>query len=83
MDHRVDLYAFGAMAYEMLTGEPPFTGSSAHAILGAHLVAAAEPIDRSAPALPPLLSHIVMQCLEKRPADRPESADEIISALDA
>ena len=43
MDHRVDIYAFGVTAYEMLTGEPPFTGPSPHAILGAHLAGMPEP----------------------------------------
>ena len=83
MDHRVDLYAFGATAYEILTGEPPFTGNSPHAILGAHIVALPRPITSVRPGLPPLLGHIVMQCLEKRPADRPQSADEIIRGLDS
>ena len=83
MDHRVDLYAFGATAYEILTGEPPFTGNSPHAILGAHIVALPRPITSVRPGVPPLLGHIVMQCLEKRPADRPQSADEIIRGLDA
>ncbi|HWB41479.1 MAG TPA: protein kinase [Gemmatimonadales bacterium] len=82
MDHRVDLYAFGATAYEVLTGEPPFTGNSPHAILGAHIAALARPITQRRPGLPPMLGHIVMKCLEKRPADRPQSADEIIRALD-
>jgi hypothetical protein len=83
MDHRVDIYAFGATAYEILTGEPPFSGNSAQAILGAHIVALPRPITAIRPGMPPLLGHIVMQCLEKRPADRPQSAEEIIRGLDA
>ena len=84
MDHRVDIYAFGATAYEMLSGDPPFTGNSPHAILGAHLADAPPSRSRSLrPGLPPLLAHVVMQCLEKRPADRPQSADEIIRVLDS
>jgi tRNA A-37 threonylcarbamoyl transferase component Bud32 len=83
MDHRVDIYAFGAMAYEILSGDPPFTGNSPHAILGGHIAGIARPIASLRPGLPPLLGHIVMQCLEKRPADRPQSADEIIRSLDA
>jgi hypothetical protein len=82
MDHRVDLYAFGATAYEILTGEPPFTGNSPHAILGAHIAAVPRPITSVRPGVPPLLGHVVMRCLEKRPADRPQSAEEIIRALD-
>jgi tRNA A-37 threonylcarbamoyl transferase component Bud32 len=83
MDHRVDIYAFGAMAYEILSGDPPFTGNSPHAILGGHIAGIARPITSLRPGLPPLLGHIVMQCLEKRPADRPQSADELIRSLDA
>ncbi len=82
MDHRVDLYAFGATAYEMLTGEPPFTGKTPHAVLGAHLSVTPTPIDKLRPGLPPLLALVIMKCLEKRPADRPQRADEIIHALD-
>jgi serine/threonine-protein kinase len=83
MDHRVDIYAFGATAYEILTGDPPFSGNSPHAILGAHIVAIPRPITSVRPGMPPLLGHIVMKCLEKRPADRPQSADEVIRVLDA
>ncbi len=82
MDHRVDLYAFGVTAYEMLAGAPPFTGSSPHAILGAHIAALPRPITQLRPGLSPLLAHLVMQCLEKHAADRPRSADEIIHTLD-
>ena len=81
MDHRADLYAFGIMAYEMLAGEPPFTGPSPQAVLGAH-IAGIPRIGARRPGTPPLLAHLIMKCLEKRPADRPQSADEIIGALD-
>jgi hypothetical protein len=82
MDHRVDLYAFGILAYEMLTGQPPFAGRSPQAILGAHVAAVPEPVSARRPGLPPLLVALVMKCLEKRPADRPQTAAELISALD-
>jgi tRNA A-37 threonylcarbamoyl transferase component Bud32 len=82
MDHRVDIYAFGAMAYEMLAGEPPFTGPSPQAVLGAHIAGIPKAIGTRRPGTPPLLGHMIMKCLEKRPADRPQSADEIIGALD-
>ena len=57
----------------MLTGEPPFTGKTPHAVLGAHLSATPTPIDKLRPGLPPLLALVIMKCLEKRPADRPQT----------
>ena len=82
-DQRADIYAFGAMAYELLTGSSPFAGRPAQAMLAAHAVEAPEPISRRRPAVPETLAALVMRCLEKRPADRPQTADEIMRALDA
>ena len=82
MDHRVDVYAFGVMAYEMLAGQPPFTAHTPQALLGAHLVAIPDPVTLHRPGLPPALASLVMQCLEKHPADRPQTAGTLISALD-
>ncbi len=81
-DHRVDLYAFGVMAYEMLTGQPPFHGRTPQALLTAHLVEAPVHLRERLPALPGPLADLVMQCLEKDPARRPATADEILSRLD-
>ncbi len=83
MDHRVDVYAFGVMAYEMLAGQPPFTGRTPQALLGAHIVAMPDPVTLHRPGLPPALSSLVMQCLEKHPADRPQTAGILISTLDS
>src|SRR5690349_18050070 len=82
MDHRVDVYAFGIMAYEMLTGAPPFTGRSPQAVLGAHLVSIPEPVTNHRPGLPPGLSALIMRCLQKHAADRPQTAGELMVALD-
>jgi serine/threonine-protein kinase len=81
-DQRADLYAFGVMAYELLTGSTPFAGRPAQAMLAAHAVEAPEPISRRRPAVPEPLAALIMRCLEKRPADRPQTADEIMRALD-
>jgi serine/threonine-protein kinase len=82
VDHRADLYAFGCMAYEMLSGQPPFAGRPAPALLAAHVAEAPEPLARRRPSVPPSLAALVMQCLEKRPADRPRSAADVLRALD-
>ncbi|HEU4700616.1 MAG TPA: serine/threonine-protein kinase [Gemmatimonadales bacterium] len=83
MDHRVDIYAFGIMGYEMLAGQPPFVGRSPQAILAAQVTETPDPITRVRPAVPPQLGALLMRCLEKRAADRPQSAAELMNALDA
>ena len=82
-DHRADIYSLGATAYEMLSGRPPFIGRSPQAVLAAHVVETPEPIDRLRPAVPAPLAALVTACLAKRPADRPQSARELINLLDA
>jgi eukaryotic-like serine/threonine-protein kinase len=83
IDHRADIYAFGAMAYEMLTGRPPFTSLSPHQMLAAHIADAVEPITDRRPSLPPALADLVMRCLEKNPSDRPQTAAEVQQVLEA
>jgi len=82
-DHRADLYALGVMAYEMLTGSTPFQGRSPQATLAAHVTEKPEAITQRRATVPPLLSSLVMTCLEKRPADRPQTAHEVMQQLDA
>ncbi len=83
IDHRADLYSLGVMTYEMLAGRTPFSGRPTMSVLAAHVVEAPEPIDRLRPAVHPILATLVMRCLAKRPADRPQSAAEVINVLDA
>jgi serine/threonine-protein kinase len=82
VDHRADLYALGMIAYEMLAGHSPFAGRTAQALLAAHVIDAPEPIQKRRPAVPDAVAALVMRCLEKRPADRPQHASEIVHALD-
>ncbi|MDE3217239.1 MAG: serine/threonine protein kinase, partial [Gemmatimonadota bacterium] len=81
-DHRADLYAFGCMAYELLTGRPPFAGKTPQRLLAAHMGETPEPILALRPDAPPELAGVVMRCLAKDAADRPQSAAEIVRVLD-
>jgi TolB-like protein/thioredoxin-like negative regulator of GroEL len=83
VDHRADIYAFGATAYEMLAGRAPFAGRSAQQMLAAHVTEAPMALQQTRTAVPAALSALVMRCLEKRPADRPQTARELLQALDA
>lgn len=82
-DHRADLYSWGAMAYEMLAGRPPFQAPTPQAMLAAHVTQPVEPIGRYRANLPPALADVVMKALEKHPADRWQSADELLQRLEA
>ncbi|WP_310569943.1 protein kinase [Gemmatimonas sp.] len=83
VDHRVDLYAWGCVAYELFTGASPFGSRSPAKLFVAHLTETPAPIAAARPDIPPLLAALVMRCLEKDPAHRPQSAREMLAALDA
>jgi len=82
MDHRADIYALGVVAFELLAGHPPFTGASAQQVLAAHITEPAPPVSQARAAVPPALDMLIRRCLEKRPADRPQSAAELLGALE-
>ena len=81
-DERADLYALGAMAYEMLTGAPPFNGPTPQSVLAAHMTQAPAAVSSRRSAIPPALNAVVMRCLEKRPADRFQKARDLLPQLD-
>jgi len=82
VDHRADLYAVGVVGYEMLAGRPPFSGMSPQGLLAAQVTATPDPLTRHRDSVPPALAELVMRCLAKHPADRPQSADELVSQLE-
>ncbi len=82
IDHRADLYALGAMAYEMLAGQPPFADRAARQVLAAHLTEAPPPLGDFAKELPSSLVALVERCLEKDPKDRPVTAEEVAASLE-
>ena len=82
VDHRSDIYSVGVMAYEMLSGAPPFTGSTPQQVLAAHVTEEPVSVAKRRPAIPPALEQVVMRCLAKRPADRFQTAGELLAALE-
>jgi serine/threonine-protein kinase len=82
VDHRADVYAWGCLAYEVLTGQSPFAGRPAAALLAAHMTEVPEPVERRRPIVPPAVAALIGRCLEKRPADRPQAAVEVLQVLE-
>jgi hypothetical protein len=81
LDARSDVYSLGTVLYEMLTGEPPFQGTTAQAVLGKILTSYVRPPTETRKSLPPHINAVVMKALERLPADRFESAGAFATAL--
>ncbi len=83
VDNRVDIYAWGLIAYELLTGAHPFAGKTTAAqLLAAQLSQVPAPLGDKAPGIAPALADLVMRCLKKSPDERPASASELLADLD-
>jgi hypothetical protein len=78
---KADVYALGCVLYEMLSGEPPFTGQSAQAVFARVLTDEPRPLTLQRKTIPPNVEAAVHRALEKLPADRFASASEFAAAL--
>jgi TolB-like protein len=81
IDARSDIYALGCVLYEMLAGEPPFTGPTAQSVIAKALSAPAPPIRKTRPAVSQAIEQVVARALAQLPADRYQSAAALSEAL--
>jgi serine/threonine-protein kinase len=81
VDGRADVYAMGCVLYEMLAGEPPFTGPTPQAIISRSITEAPRSLNATRVGLPPSLDAIVAKALAKSPADRYQTAAAMAEAL--
>ena len=82
LDGRSDLYSLGAVAYYALTGQPVFDGPSTPVIMMKHVTETPEPMSRYRRDIPQDLDQIVMRLLQKDPAHRFRSGEDLLAALD-
>lgn len=82
-DERSDLYALGGMLFAMLAGRPPFSGQNGIAVVRRKLDEEAPPLDAFRPGLPPEVTALVAELLERDPDRRPQSAQQVQQRLQA
>ncbi len=83
VDLRADIYALAALTYEMLGGEPPFTGATTGAILNRQMIGRPLSLHVIRDGLPPAIDGVLTRALSAAPADRFASASDFVAALDA
>ena len=82
VDHRADIYAFGCLAYELISGDAPFAGRTAQQLFAAHFSERPLLLGDKCPECAPSIAALVMQCLEKDAGARPQSARELLAGLE-
>jgi serine/threonine-protein kinase len=82
VDERADLYGLGIVLYELIAGDPPFDGNSPRDVLREHLNEEVPTLESPHGPVPDIVDDIVVCCLEKNPADRYDSATDLVAALD-
>ena len=82
IDERADIYAVGVVAYEMLSGKPPFSGTP-QAILAAQISTPPVPLLTMQPGIPSAVAGLVMKCLAKEPAQRYQTTNELLAAIES
>jgi serine/threonine-protein kinase len=82
MDHRADIYSFGCLAYELFAGKPPFHDLPTHELIAAHVATTPAPVTAMCAAVPDSVARLIAKCLEKSPDSRPQSARDLVGALD-
>jgi serine/threonine-protein kinase len=78
-----DQYSLGIVAYEMLTGKPPFTGETILDLMRAHFFEVPRPVQELRPDCPPRLARMMMRMLEKKPEGRWPTLDAVVAEVDA
>jgi serine/threonine protein kinase len=82
IDERSDMYSFGVLAYELMSGQVPYPGESENAVMSFHMIGKVPPLKLLNDDLPSSVKYIPLMCLEKKPRDRFQSMSQVIERLE-